>query len=28
VSRTTATGGEDLSLLKQIFGNLLGIQRN
>ena len=28
VSRTTATGGEELSLLRQIFGNLLGIHRN
>ena len=27
VSRTTATGGEELSLLRQIFGNLLGIHR-
>jgi outer membrane protein assembly factor BamE (lipoprotein component of BamABCDE complex) len=28
VSRTTTTGGEELSLLRQIFGNLLGIHRN
>jgi outer membrane protein assembly factor BamE (lipoprotein component of BamABCDE complex) len=28
VSRTTPTGGEELSLLRQIFGNLLGIRRN
>ena len=27
VSRTTPTGGEELSLLRQIFGNLLGIHR-
>jgi outer membrane protein assembly factor BamE (lipoprotein component of BamABCDE complex) len=28
VSRTTATGGEELSLLRQIFGNLLTFNRN
>jgi outer membrane protein assembly factor BamE (lipoprotein component of BamABCDE complex) len=27
VSRTTPTGGEELSFLRQIFGNLLGIPR-
>jgi outer membrane protein assembly factor BamE (lipoprotein component of BamABCDE complex) len=27
VSRTTPTGGEELSLLRQIFGNLLGLGR-
>jgi outer membrane protein assembly factor BamE (lipoprotein component of BamABCDE complex) len=28
VSRTTPTGGEELSLLRQIFGNLLSIRPN
>jgi outer membrane protein assembly factor BamE (lipoprotein component of BamABCDE complex) len=28
VSRTTATGGEELSFLRQIFGNLLGLGRS
>jgi outer membrane protein assembly factor BamE (lipoprotein component of BamABCDE complex) len=27
VSRTTPTGGEELSLLRQIFGGLLGVRR-